>query len=351
MLLGGRYMSEVTYELKDELTPEFILSRIPEENIYQKYLGIMPEIGEQYCNPLRKDKNPTCSFAILKDKLVFRDWSEPIYWDVFDVVQKKYGVNFHEAMEIVATDFGLMNGKVPDPIRALKLTGKKQKKVFHVQVQPFMAQDLRYLEQYGITRQIAEKFGAFSIKNLTVNGVPKYRYSLYDPAIGHYFGLNRRNQQKWKIQFYYRGKIRFLSNTSRFNGWDQLPESGNILVITKSMKDVMTLYRLGVHAVAPQGESTIIRKETIHELKRRFRHIASLYDFDEVGIKAALRLKREHRIPAYMLTTGRWGTKDFGGSKDISDYVKDKGLTAAQNLINYEIDKIIHGTSTNTGNP
>lgn len=309
-------------------------------------------MGEYYRNPLRKDKNPTCSFSIINDKLVFRDWSEPIYWDVFDVVQKRFGVNFHQALNIVATDFGLTEGKIPEPILPVKTgTGiRKRKKIFQTQVQPFMAQDMNYLSQFGITKKIAERFSVFSVKNLIVDGHQRYHYSLYDPAIGYYLGLNSRNQQKWKIHFYYRGDFRFMCNTSRFNGWLQLPETGGILVITKSMKDVMTLYRLGITATAPQGESVIIKKETVEELKSRFKHVVSLFDFDGPGIKAAQRLRKEHGIPSYMLTNGRCGTKNFGGSKDISDYVRDKGLTAAQNLVNYEINKIIHGTSSNTGN-
>lgn len=335
------------YNLYDKLTPEYILSRVKEEKVYEKYLQLRPEIGPQYRNPLRTDVHPTCTFARINNKLVFRDWSEPLYMDIFDIVQKKFGIGFNEALHKIAQDFDITPDSpvirhVPDRQHSYK----RRKPHFEVAVCPLKSFHLSYLEQFGITADIAHRFNVFGIKNLWVNGKLRYRYSEYDPAIGYYFGINSRNRAKWKIYFYRRKNKRFMGNTSRFNGWAQLPETATVLIITKSLKDIMTLHRLGLAATGPQGESVHIRKEAMQQLRQRFSYIYSLFDFDRTGIQAALRLRDEYRVEPLFLTNGMYGSKDYG-SKDISDLVRDQGLAYARHLKDQFIDHILHGTGTN----
>lgn len=342
-------MENISYQFDDKVTPEYIYKRVAQEKLYEKYLGIQPELGKLYCNPLRKDSTPTCSFFYTdSQKLVFRDWSYHLHMDIFDVVQKRYDVNFYQALNIVASDFDLLNQKTPDPVAGLPMRPvKKQKKIFNVRVQPLTRGNLHYLSLYGITPEIAKKFNVFGVKQVYIYGKGVYNYSDYNPAIGYYFGLNSQGHQKWKIYQYMNYTLRFIGNTSRINGLIQLPEKGDIVVITKSMKDVMTLYRLGLPAVATQGESILPNQELITDLKQRFTHVVSMYDFDSAGIRSAAHLRREYDIAPYMLTDGRAGSKDYK-SKDISDYVKDHGVEAAQKLVNYALETIFYETPTNS---
>lgn len=327
-------MEPIVYSLEDRITPTYIFQRIPQEQMFKKYLGFYPGLEVKFCSPFRTDRNPSCTLTYLNGKLVLRDWSLNTYYDIFDVVQKLNKVNFPKAVDMVATDFGLKEGEHSEPILpAPETIRRKSKPVFDVQVQPFTDTDIAYLEQFGITPQIASRFNTFSVKRFFINEKHVYDYSQYDPAIGYYFGLNSRGNQKWKVYSYYSSHSRFMCNTSRINGWIQLPENGELVVITKSMKDVMTLARFSIPAVALQGESIEPQKWMIDELQRRFGHVVSLYDFDRAGAHMAWILRHKYDIPAFALTDGRFGTKNFG-SKDISDYVRDHGLSATEQLIN-----------------
>lgn len=339
--------NNILYELHDDITPEFILSRIPQQEIYQRYLGLTPEPGSKFCNPLRKDRNPTCSFSVINGKLVFRDWSEHIYMDVFDVVQRKFNVDFNRAMDIIASDFGLTDGKAPPPVYPTpEPQAKTSKPRFDVTVQPLTDTDQKYLKQFGISKEIARKFNVFSVRNLKVDGNQRYRYSSYDPALGYYFGLNSSGQQKWKIYYYYRTQHRFLSNTSRLNGWVQLPIHGQLVVITKSLKDIMTLYGFGVPATGTQSEGVLPDEDTIQELKLRFHKVVSLYDFEPVGIRSAQELKRRYGIHPFMFTDGSMGTPDYG-SKDISDYFRDHGQQQTKQVIDKALKSLSYGITSN----
>lgn len=59
-------------------------------------------------------------------------------------------------------------------------------------------------------------------------------------------------------------------------GYKQLPEKGDILIITKSLKDVMCLCKMGIPAVSPASESTFIPNIALEELKKRFKRIIIL---------------------------------------------------------------------------
>lgn len=50
-----------------------------------------------------------------------------------------------------------------------------------------------------------------------------------------------------------------------------LPESGDILIITKALKDVMVLYEYGIPAIAPCSENLFITEAQYNHLKERFK--------------------------------------------------------------------------------
>jgi len=332
---------------KKIITKEYILSRISEKEIFEYYLGIKAKPNRLYRSPLRDDRHPTCSFSYRGGRLRFRDWKESGDKDCFDIVAKMFGLDFGTALEKIAWDFELSDKPIVAEL-VEKLRNIKNKTYrssgssdIRVTIQKETKVDREYLESFGIKEWTWRRYKCVSIKKLWVNGRATYYYRDRDPALGYYFGIGKDERQLWKIYFYKRGKTtgsgipisrtRFVSNTSKMNGWNQLPKDGSTLIITKSMKDVMVLAQMGFYAIAPQAESAIIRGEILDLISDKFTHVYSLYDFDYTGIVAANKLKRNGVVPLF-LTNGRFGTHDYG-SKDISDYVRDNDFQKAKNLI------------------
>jgi hypothetical protein len=316
-----------------EPSQEWILDRISEEQIVQRYLGITVRIGDLFRSPLRKDQNPTCVFTYYKGRLRYRDWADSRSKDVFDLVQCITGLGYLETLQDIVNRFQLReNSKPVQDIISLREERiereKKGKKNIRVRIRDWTEQDLHYLSQFGITREIAKYFRCYPIEQAWLEGASVYYHTEKDPAIGYYFGAAGPGEERWKIYFYNRprtpGTTRFMGNTSRINGWVQVPKEGKVVVITKSMKDVMTLARFKVPAVAMQGESTKPYPRIIDALKSRFEHVVSLYDFDLAGVRMANTLRKEYGIRPFFLT---------GSSKDISDHYRDKGHRATQNVI------------------
>ena len=80
----------------------------------------------------------------------------------------------------------------------------------------------------------------------------------------------------------YEEENKWLSNTKKTDvqGYIQLPDKGEKLIITSSLKDVMCLYAAGYNAIAMQSEMQIPHESLISELKDRFKVIEVLYDND-----------------------------------------------------------------------
>ena len=73
-------------------------------------------------------------------------------------------------------------------------------------------------------------------------------------------------------------------------GSKQLPKSGNFIIITKSLKDVMALWQFGIPAIAPNSENSFLSDIQYNKLKLKFKDIYLFYDNDLPGIKSANKI-------------------------------------------------------------
>lgn len=311
------------------ITKEYILENLSQERIMQKYLDVPVQYDHLFKSPLRIDNNPTCCFSWKNEKLWFRDWAMHKPLDIFGVVMEKYICNFREAIDIIAEDFGLTDKETSrrlasSPTIKEKSRGSRnsEKSDIRVKLQRYTQDNISYLQSYGIHSDTVKKFNVFSPAVVWLNGEIFYVYDDDNPALAYYFGKDEKGHEKWKIYFYRkRGDFRFLGNTSRINGWIQIPEVDDLLIITKSLKDVMAMYEFGLNAIAMQGESTIPYDYITDELKQRFDNILTLYDHDEAGIRNAEKINELYGIPSAFITQESLGVTP-GDAKDFSDYVK-----------------------------
>jgi len=310
-----------------EICTENILGYISQKEIMEYYLGISVDQYGMFCSPLREDENPTCTFKWIDGKLYFRDWAEEYPLDCFGVVMKIYDVNFNEAQKIIANDFKISDYVLSNkPKRKVDFRRKtdKKKSLIEVKVQPFTKENIDYLKSYRITSNICKKFNVYSPKYVWLNKKIHYVYSDDNPALCYYFGLDEEKNPKWKIYFYKNKEYRFLMNTNRINGWIQLPKSGDVLIITKALKDVMCLDLFDIPAIAMQAESQTPYDYIIKELQSRFKRIITLFDYDSAGIRRAVKINEEFNIPYYFIQDEN--------TKDFSDYIQYYGIDKTKQL-------------------
>jgi hypothetical protein len=320
------------YELQEPLTKEYILNHLTQEQIMEHYLGVPITFNRKICSPLRRDNNPTCGFRYAPSgDLYFRDFSGHFAGNAFNVVEYIYGCNFNEALEIIAKDFKLRDGESRverveynyDMIRE----SQKRNTEIHIRIRPFNSLDKDYWSSFGISKATLQHFGVYACEAVWLNGKMVYRYTKDDPAYAYRF-----DEGVYKIYYPTRNKMRFMCNTNVMQGQQQLNDTGNFVVLTKSMKDVMCLYEFGIPAVAPQSESAYPDEDIIDMLKDKFKKVYTFYDFDYAGIKMASEISRRYNIEPIFLTNGRFGTIDYG-AKDWSDFVRKHGKDYAIMLV------------------
>jgi hypothetical protein len=120
-------VSNITYNLTStiNLTKEFILSKVSEEEIFEHY-GIKVQKG-LFCSKLRSDKRPTVSFYRNKSgRLIMHDFGDSSFIDCFAYVQILFNVSYYMSLQIIANDFKLISrSDIPINKPKIKYSGVK----------------------------------------------------------------------------------------------------------------------------------------------------------------------------------------------------------------------------------
>lgn len=311
------------FTFSPKITRDFILDNVNEETIFCYYLELSEISNKLVVSKLRHDSHPTCSFFRGKSgRLYFKDFATGECLAFENVVMKKFNCSYYEALKIIAEDFGLIKGKHIESkpiIKQEKFNGDKQTFI-QIEAKEFSEDELNWWEQFGITKAILSKYRIFSCKTIFLNGTIFSQSTPKCPSYGYYFGKKEHIEQ-WKIYYPKRTDYRFIGNisTKTIQGYRQLPKSGKLLVITKSLKDCACLYSMGIPAVAPQSETQFISDTILEDLKQRFERIVLLFDGDLTGVHYTNVLRKKYDFLIPCIIPRRYG------AKDISDYHKKYG--------------------------
>ena len=317
----------------DRITKKELLTHRTEEEYMSFYLGIIPDNGV-HNNPLRRDRKPSASFYRAKDgQLIFRDWANGERLNFVDIVMKKFQVNFDKALKTIANDFGIISKPHYEKNQAaVKYSGEKLNNTSNTLLQgefiPFKDSDIKWWKSFGISEATLKKYNVYNIKSIFLNGYPSFFSSDRDPIYGYYFG-KEGGRELWKMYMPKRQSFRFLLNTNKVQGFKQLPKEGEILVVTKSLKDVMVFHEMGIPAIATQGETVLLTSKQYEILSKRFKRIVFNFDWDLAGKTALIKSRRKFAGIAMTFTNPETQ------AKDISDYVKKFGFEKAERVAAY----------------
>lgn len=333
---------------KLELTVKNILDRITPAYIFQYYAGDFV-INRLMSSPIRKDNKPS---FIISDKsgrdLLFKDFSTGQAGNCFQFVMAKYGCNFVESLRIINTDFRLGLGDAPlsssSKIKGCLLLGNEDPLVFkelsrdETSVKPIQiktrewSQDDRayWYESYGISKQTLALYNVKPISHFWLAGQyfkckPKELTYAYDFGDGIF-----------KLYSPFKESHRFIYNGSEdvIQGIEQLTFQNSVLIITKSLKDVMVFREAGIDAIAPQAESIVLKESLMNWLYDQYQVIITLADYDNAGIHFSWEMRRLYNTKPIFFTDKLWNRKKgYKGCKDASDFIKKYGTTEFRKLI------------------
>lgn len=314
-----------------------MLEKLNDYDIYKYYLGNI-RVGRLYNSPLRNDdKMP--SFAIFRGRnggLLFKDHGIGASGNAVKFIELYRHINSREALEKELLKILKAVGKNPTISRTFGHNGDT---LIEVMSQPLTPLDRRYWWQFHIKPTTLKKFDVHSIKYFLCNRVVRGTYKDSSPMYAY------KVDDKYKIYRPLAPKLtKWRSNLTNRNvqGLAELPEGGgNLLIITKSLKDVMVLYEMGYYAIASSSETTFIPDDILNDLRSKWTHILILYDRDRTGVQKSRDISRRYKLDAFFVH------KKFK-AKDISDAVKQNGFDKVKNWLNKTLEKYgnIHTSSS-----
>lgn len=320
------------YLIQPKIDKDFILSKINQESIMQHYTGNDVTSKKLVTSCLRSDNHVTCGYYKSKSGVLYmHDFATGEHLDCWNLVMKMFNVNYYQALEIIAKDFCLIDSNIvktkPIIVPEIKET---ESAIIQVQIKSFTQKELDWWQQFGINKKILKKYHIYSLQYVFLNGELKFTSSEKCPIYGYYFGKDKNSKELWKIYFPFNKEkgIRFINNLPKkvLQGYHQLPKTGDLLVITKSMKDVASMYGFGITAVSTPSESTFISDKQLEEFKSRFKHIVVLYDSDRPGKHNLWLIRKKYPELNYFVLPNNL-------EKDFTDTLKVIGTDKMKELI------------------
>lgn len=312
---------------RELLTLENIFKKVKELEIYRHFIGHDFEVGKAFLSPLRNEERKSFGIYLTpncKYKYHYKDFNSSfgnilsficeLYKRPFNLLFALYVINkemnlnlddiiilkslknsnnnsllYSDNKDIICTDI-IRYEKYQNDINKIDIE-------FRIRTRPAQKYDEEFWKKGHIKYETLLLFNVFfteevwyrkgdSWMKLWQNNSINPIYSYYFPNSNHY-----KHYRPFEKENQYGDKWKWLSNcnVNDIQGYHVLPEKGNTLIITKSLKDVMTLYELGFNAISFHAEGVNIPESIMIKLSSRFKNIICYYDNDEAGKKIHIK--------------------------------------------------------------
>lgn len=301
------------------------IDRIPCSWIFEHYCNLTEKLHGQNVKILsmfnHKDTQPSMFIYLWNDdRYYFKDFSAGKSGDAIKLVMQLYNLNRYKAINKIIDDYKKNDKPVIidiKPVPSYKVTAHTKRNWTEL--------DAKYWVQFNIGTSLLNKYNVFPIKEYTFSRNIDNKISEINIDHKYIYGYFKNDGTLYKLYAPY-SKQRFVKVKKYIQGTDQLEYKKPNLIITSSLKDIMSLDSLDLNCefIAPDSENTIISKKIISSYLLKYDNIFTLFDNDDPGHKAMAKYNNEYGIPSIHLNL----------SKDPSDSIKDFNKTTVKNYIN-----------------
>ncbi len=315
-----------------ELTREFLLERVNEYSIWCYYTGLDIKMGKKVLSPVRKERDPSAVFFVSsKGNILLKDYGGET-WNLW-----KY-LNYRNIDLLqVFKDFGLVDttqGVTPSRIEANGLIkhftipeGVSSK--IKVKRKRWNQRELQFWADYHISKETLDFYNIHPLQCYWITKGEEYaEYCKKENELVFLFSFGNAFYKIYRPEGD-KKRNKWYSNTPKdiLMGFDQLPWVGEVLIVTKGMKELCILKELNIPAIALQGETSYPDKEIMHKLFRRFKSTYSIMDTDKAGVTATKYFENTHCIKPIVVPK----------YKDLAEFTKGQGLKNTKYLIESQL--------------
>lgn len=340
-MVGAFYICNMIKGKKKEfLTPETILSKISEYDIFRYYMPNREwRLNQVTYSPFREERHPSFIIGNKKGYISFIDFADTDKrGNCFDFVKCLFNIhNFYDVLTKIDVDFGLgiSSGEVKD-YSALVSSYKqpivtKKDTLIQVITRKFTKEELSYWNDYHQDIQDLRDNNVFSIKKVYLN---KQLYSLNDNELrfGYFY------DGYWKIYRPFGDKLsKWTPNNVPITKMDGLQDIANcnVAFINKSKKDYMVMKKVFPCSCAVQNEGiACFSHENVEYLKANSNRQILSFDSDVTGVKNSQQITQIFNfgycnVPRKYLEEGIKDWAALGakyGLNKIEEILKQKNL-------------------------
>lgn len=345
------------FNTANDLSLDEILNIVSDLDIFAFYIQNL-KLKRAVSSPLRDDAKPSFTIFPIQNKFktdtyqnkihfLFMDFATGETGNCFTFVKKLLGGTMKEAVDHIhkhmIADLNLTENITRNKENQLLLdkyleTNQKNTEIDIIE-RKWNQQDIDYWGDYGITYKTLKLFKVIPTEIVYIKKTPRLTNVDKNPI---YSFTQTLNPNRLKI---YRPKaidMKWLSNMKKedilgIDGTKQTIEQKrsllmdttmkvNYIILTKGLKDVMTLHELQYPAIASQNESLI--SETIIEQAKELAHnVYIMFDNDEPGKNASKRTADKYNLKEIKLPPNKQ-------DKDISDMYKQQGKIYTKDFLN-----------------
>lgn len=307
-----------------------LLSKIPEYDIYRKYLGFDFKPYKNYYSPFRQEKEPSFGMFITKEGyLYFKDLGgDGFGGDCVKFVSLLFKISYYQALQKIKDDFNFDTGAPPVRPES-EILSWKPKTFTRIQIIPkkFLTDELAYWNQYGIDRIDLKRENIFSVGHLYIS---KKKIPIGKSMVFAYL-YQDHDKEYLKIYQPFEKLHKWYSNVpvKRPLNLDSLEHISKAVILAKSKKDKIVLNKLLTDIYETQKEgSEVVPDELNNYFDEYYDNKFVFFDNDITGVKTATSLTYRGFKPIFI--PPHFQSENI---KDPSDFVKKYGYTALEMLL------------------
>jgi hypothetical protein len=320
----------------------FDVKDVPREWVFEYYLNLGEKLTGQDVKMnsvfASRDNIPSMFvyYDVASSSYKYKDFSSGYQGDHINLVKKL--LNLDKAGQAIGKILQDYNDYLVDhnykSIPEIKPHGKF--KVTDYSMRHWTDLDGKYWTPFSISSQALEKYNVVPLAYYEMSKEDENdKLHVIRIKSNYLYGYFRADGMLYKI---YQPKViskKFIKVRDHTQGDEQLTYDCKYLVITSSLKDLLSFNALGIgniESVAPDSENTMLPKVKIEKYIQNYEKVLVMFDNDEPGIKAMVKYEKLHGTKHVLLKM----------EKDLSDSVKEHGVDMVRNNVLPLIKKALY---------
>lgn len=311
---------------------------VPETWIFEHYCKLNQKLEGQHIkikSLFNQERTPSmCIYTNEYNTYRYKDFSSGKSGNGINLVKELFGLKYHDACQKIIHEYNDCIIKNGCGYESKELKQFSKFKVSSFTKRDWTTKDQYYWTQFNIGSRLLEEHNVYALDNyvmikeedqIEIKGSYIYGYFKKDGTL--YKIYQPKNQDK-----------KFVKIKSYIQGTEQIKPENKNLIITSSLKDVMSIKSLklsNINVIAADSENSMICSGDIECWENEYENIIVLFDNDNAGIEAMKKYKEKYSfIKTALLPL----------SKDVSDSIKDYGAKKVREHLVPILNKKINET-------